>query len=292
MNTYKFFLSSEKLIKIIISISILIVLVSIFLNNSYFKILSFESKSSQINLPEVNQTSKINISEANQTPKINLPEVNQTPKINIPEVKQIPDSIAIIISKIISDENLNSNQILFKSYEDKEWNSYALGCPRNGEFYALSYVKGLKINIHIDGEENIIHADQNLNYVNCTRIKNENSNAGYNFYRQYDLENIKKITLVLNSSKKILSTLEDEEKVIPLIKSLDKDINVIKVDSCDSIYTLIFSNEFKNINFSVACEGNLNYVENEESLEITNLFVKILENLRSNSEFPGMPSNE
>ena len=198
----------------------------------------------------------------------------------------------MLISKIISDENLNSNQISFKSYEHKEWNSYALGCPRNGEFYALSNVRGLKINIDIDGEENIIHTGQNLNYVNCTRIKNENSNAGYNFYKQYDLENIKKITLILNSSEKILSIFEEEEKVNPLIKSLDKDINIIKVDPCDSIYTLIFSNESKDINFKVACEGKLNYVENEESLETTNLFIKILENLLSNSEFPGMPSNE
>ena len=283
MSIYKIFVSYEAIIKIILLLSILIVSVLIFFNNGYFKL---------INIPEAKNISQINIPEAKNIPQINIPEAKNISQINIPEAKNIPDSVSMIIAKIISDKNFNSTQISYNTYEDKTWESYALGCPRSGEFYALSIVKGLKISIDINGEENIIHTDQNLNYVNCTEIIKKNSNANYNFYKQYNLENTSKITLVLNSSEKILITLEDKEKITKLTKSLDKDINIMKVDYCNSRYTLIFSSESENIKFRVACEENLNYVEAEESLETTNLFVKILEDLLSNLEFPGMPSNE
>ena len=325
MNIYKKFSSYETFTKSILGISILIVVLLVFFNNDYFKIIAIEkeipqnnipktnkipqnnipeikeipqnnipeaNENSQNNIPEAKEILQNNIPEAKEIPQNNIPEANKISQNIIPEVKEIPDSIAIIISKIISDENLASTQISFNSYETQEWNSYSLGCPVNGETYALSIIKGWKISVDIDDKENIIHTSQNLKYVNCTKINEENSNADYNFHRKYNLENTKQITLILNSSEKILNTIEDPEKVTQLTNSLDKEINVKKVDYCDSIYTLIFSSESKEINFRVACEGNLNYVETEESLEITNLFIKILEDLLSTLEFPGMPSNE
>ena len=316
MNIYNFFSSYEILIKRILLICIVIILVLVFFSNDYLKITTTSEpketskattsepketskattvepkETSKTTISELKETSKNTISEPKETSKATTVELKETSKTTTSEPKETPDSIAIIISKIISDENLNSNQILFNSYEEEEWNSYALGCPMNGKFYALSIVKGFKISVDINDKENIIHADQNLNYINCTKIKNENSNANYNFYEQYDLENTQKITLVLNSSEKILSTLEDKAKVKLFTKSLDQNINIIKVDYCDSTYTIIFSNESKDIKFRVACEGNLNYVETEEPLETTDLFIKILEDLLSTLEFPGMPSNE
>jgi len=314
MNIYKIFSSYETFTKSILIISILIVVILLFFNNDYLKIITIakeEPKNNTLqvteipknntpqvteipknNTPQVTEIPKNNTPQVTEIPKNNTPQVTEIPKNNTPQATEIPDVVAMIISKIISEEKLISNQISFNNYEPQEWNSTSMGCPRNGAIYTLSTIKGLEISININDQENIIHTDKNLNYINCSKINDENTNSDYNFYKKYNLGNTKKITLLLNSNNKVLSTLEDPEDVIKVTKALDININVKKVDSCESIYNLIFSSESQETALGVVCEGNLNYIETEESLETTNLFIKILEDLLSNIEFPGMPSNE
>ena len=85
-----------------------------------------------------------------------------------------PDIINVILAKIISDENIDNNNLILDSFEEVTWNSSALGCPVNGVFYAQVMTDGYKLNLLKNNEIEEYHSDLRSNYINCTKIRKSN----------------------------------------------------------------------------------------------------------------------
>ena len=207
------------------------------------------------------------------------------------ENTEIPEVIAIVMSKIISEKKITSDEIYFIELEEKIWNSNALGCPVEGMMYTQQIIEGYKINFSIMNSNNIIHSDIHGNYINCSEIELINEESNFNFVNQYNLEETSIITLETATGKTI-TQIDDKDYIEETIKKLNQDVIISNSKICIHKYNLIFKKKSEKISFGLVCENNLNYVYVDAPIESTNLFIKIIEPILANQEFPGVPKNE
>ena len=221
--------------------------------------------------------------------KINQVKENSNTNSSNESIEDTPEIIGLILAKIISDENLDAQNITLESFEERTWNSSALGCPVNGMFYAQVITDGYKLNVIKNNEKEEYHTDLRTNYINCTQIRKSNINANFNFVEKYELSNTKRIELRLNKEEKLISTIENEERINSIINSINKKITISQSDICEANYKLIFEKEDSSIEMLVYCNKNPYYVYVDESITSGNTILSIVEEILSTIEFPGMP---
>ena len=222
-------------------------------------------------------------------PETPSPLVQEKKVIIEPEV---PEIIALVMSQIISDKNISSAEIDFIKFEEKVWNSSALGCPIEGMMYAQVQVKGYKIHYLIKNTENIIHSDYDGRFINCTEIEHRNMSSSYNFSEIFNLQNTNLIILELAIDNRLIAEINDLDEINEIIDKLNTEVIISGAETCQHKYNLIFYKNTDKTSFGILCDNNLNYVYSNSPLEGTNIFLKIIEPLLSNLEFPGMPKNE
>ncbi len=283
MSIYTSFLKYSLVIK---SILVLLAIVTIifFLLSSNFIFFDLQ-KSSNINdeIPSPVVEKKVIIE-----PEIPSPVVEKKVIIE----PEIPEIIALVMSQIISDKNISSTEIDFIKFEEKVWNSSALGCPIEGMMYAQVQVKGYKIHYLIKNTENIIHSDYDGRFINCTEIEHRNMSSSYNFSEIFNLQNTNLIILELAIDNRLIAEINDLDEINEIIDKLNTEVIISGAETCQHKYNLIFYKNTDKTSFGILCDNNLNYVYSNSPLEGTNIFLKIIEPLLSNLEFPGMPKNE
>ena len=279
LNRYNFLLKF-----IMISLSFIVIFIFL-LNSSFIFLVINDDHIGYLYTEETNLHFEEDI-VTNTLEEKKEPELPQTL-----EDTEIPEVIAIVMSKIISEKKITSDEIYFIELEEKIWNSNALGCPVEGMMYTQQIIDGYKINFSIMNSNNIIHSDIHGNYINCSEIKLINEESNFNFVNQYNLEETSIITLETATGKNI-TQIDDENYIEETIKKLNQDVIISNSKICFHKYNLIFQKKSEKISFGLVCENNLNYVYVDAPLESTNLFIKIIEPILANQEFPGVPKNE
>ena len=279
LNRYNFLLKF-----IMISLSFIVIFIFL-LNSSFIFLVINDDHIGYLYTEETNLHFEEDI-VTNTLEEKKEPELPQTL-----ENTEIPEVIAIVMSKIISEKKITSDEIYFIELEEKIWNSNALGCPVEGMMYTQQIIDGYKINFSIMNSNNIIHSDIHGNYINCSEIELINEESNFNFVNQYNLEETSIITLETATGKTI-TQIDDKDYIEETIKKLNKDVIISNSKICIHKYNLIFKKKSEKISFGLVCENNLNYVYVDAPIESTNLFIKIIEPILANQEFPGVPKNE
>ena len=116
-----------------------------------------------------------NISESTikqkETPAKTIPEKKETPAIIIPEKKETPAIIAMTMAKIISEKNLVNSGFIFNGYEEKNWETLSMGCPKNGLFYQNNETSGYILESLINGEKTFYQSQYMFKNVNLMKKK-------------------------------------------------------------------------------------------------------------------------
>ena len=279
LNRYNFLLKF-----IMISLSFIVIFIFL-LNSSFIFLVINDDHIGYLYTEETNLRFEEDI-VTNTLEEKKEPELPQTL-----ENTEIPEVIAIVMSKIISEKKITSDEIYFIELEEKIWNSNALGCPVEGMMYTQQIIDGYKINFSIMNSNNIIHSDIHGNYINCSEIELINEESNFNFVNQYNLEETSIITLETATGKTI-TQIDDKDYIEETIKKLNQDVIISNSKICIHKYNLIFKKKSEKISFGLVCENNLNYVYVDAPIESTNLFIKIIEPILANQEFPGVPKNE
>lgn len=279
LNRYNFLLKF-----IMISLSFIVIFIFL-LNSSFIFLVINDDHIGYLYTEETNLHFEEDI-VTNTLEEKKEPELPQTL-----ENTEIPEVIAIVMSKIISEKKITSDEIYFIELEEKIWNSNALGCPVEGMMYTQQIIEGYKINFSIMNSNNIIHSDIHGNYINCSEIELINEESNFNFVNQYNLEETSIITLETATGKTI-TQIDDKDYIEETIKKLNQDVIISNSKICIHKYNLIFKKKSEKISFGLVCENNLNYVYVDAPIESTNLFIKIIEPILANQEFPGVPKNE
>ena len=279
LNRYNFLLKF-----IMISLSFIVIFIFL-LNSSFIFLVINDDHIGYLYTEETNLHFEEDI-VTNTLEEKKEPELPQTL-----EDTEIPEVIAIVMSKIISEKKITSDEIYFIELEEKIWNSNALGCPVEGMMYTQQIIDGYKINFSIMNSNNIIHSDIHGNYINCSEIELINEESNFNFVNQYNLEETSVITLETATGKTI-TQIDDKDYIEETIKKLNQDVIISNSKICIHKYNLIFKKKSEKISFGLVCENNLNYVYVDAPIESTNLFIKIIEPILANQEFPGVPKNE
>ena len=279
LNRYNFLLKF-----IMISLSFIVIFIFL-LNSSFIFLVINDDHIGYLYTEETNLHFEEDI-VTNTLEEKKEPELPQTL-----ENTEIPEVIAIVMSKIISEKKITSDEIYFIELEEKIWNSNALGCPMEGMMYTQQIIDGYKINFSIMNSNNIIHSDIHGNYINCSEIELINEESNFNFVNQYNLEETSIITLETATGKTI-TQIDDKDYIEETIKKLNQDVIISNSKICIHKYNLIFKKKSEKISFGLVCENNLNYVYVDAPIESTNLFIKIIEPILANQEFPGVPKNE
>ena len=279
LNRYNFLLKF-----IMISLSFIVILIFL-LNSSFIFLVINDDHIGYLYTEETNLHFEEDI-VTNTLEEKKEPELPQTL-----ENTEIPEVIAIVMSKIISEKKITSDEIYFIELEEKIWDSNALGCPVEGMMYTQQIIDGYKINFSIMNSNNIIHSDIHGNYINCSEIELINEESNFNFVNQYNLEETSIITLETATGKTI-TQIDDKDYIEETIKKLNQDVIISNSKICIHKYNLIFQKKSEKISFGLVCENNLNYVYVDAPIESTNLFIKIIEPILANQEFPGVPKNE
>ena len=279
LNRYNFLLKF-----IMISLSFIVIFIFL-LNSSFIFLVINDDHIGYLYTEETNLHFEEDI-VTNTLEEKKEPELPQTL-----EDTEIPEVIAIVMSKIISEKKITSDEIYFIELEEKIWNSNALGCPVEGMMYTQQIIDGYKINFSIMNSNNIIHSDIHGNYINCSEIELINEESNFNFVNQYNLEETSIITLETATGKTI-TQIDDKDYIEETIKKLNQDVIISNSKICFHKYNLIFQKKSEKISFGLVCENNLNYVYVDAPIESTNLFIKIIEPILANQEFPGVPKNE
>ena len=238
-----------------------------------------EKKSSQISEKELIKI----INERTEQVKNNSKSIEE----NVSE--ETPEIVSLVLAKIISDYKLDNQNFSLESYEEKTWESTALGCPKNGMMYAQVITEGYILNVTNYGENEQYNTDSNGNYINCSEINQSNLNLDFNFVKKYNLEETEKITLFTNKNNKLVSSIENKEELLSIINSLNIEIEVKTSDKCEANYKLVFEKISSGIEMLVYCQNNPYYVEVEQSLSAGESILSIVEKILTNMEFPGMP---
>ena len=241
-------------------------------------------------IPEKKETPAIIIPEKKETPAITIPEKKETPAIIIPEKKETPAIIAMTMAKIISEKNLVNSDFIFNGYEEKNWETLSMGCPKNGLFYQNKETSGYILESLINGEKTFYHINNEGEYINCTEINLYNNQSNLNFVEKFKLNQSKAIVLSIRENNKTLAVIDEKEEVTKIINSLNVNILNEKVEDCEALYDLTFLKTKENIVFNVFCTSNRYYVYNNEPFYGAELFINVLEPILSNSSFPGLPN--
>ena len=240
-------------------------------------------------IPEKKETPGIIIPEKKETPAIIIPEKKETPAIIIPEKKETPAIIAMTMAKIIS-ENLVNSDFIFNGYEEKNWETSSMSCPKNGLFYQNKETSGYILESLINGEKTFYHINNEGEYINCTEINLYNNQSNLNFVEKFKLNQSKAIVLSIREDNKTLAVIDEKEEVTKIINSLNVNILNEKVEDCEALYDLTFLKTKENIVFNVFCTSNRYYVYNNEPFYGAELFINVLEPILSNISFPGLPN--
>ena len=239
LNRYNFLLK-------FIMISLSFIVIFIFLLNSSFIFLAInDDHIGYLYTEETNLHFEEDI-VTNTLEEKKEPELPQTL-----ENTEIPEVIAIVMSKIISEKKITSDEIYFIELEEKIWNSNALGCPVEGMMYTQQIIEGYKINFSIMNSNNIIHSDIHGNYINCSEIELINEESNFNFVNQYNLEETSIITLETATGKTI-TQIDDKDYIEETIKKLNQDVIISNSKICIHKYNLIFKKKIRENIFWVS----------------------------------------
>ena len=166
-----------------------------------------------------------NISESTmkkkETPVIITPEKKETPVIIAPEKKETPMIIAMTIAKIISDKNLLNSDFILNGYEEKNWETSSMGCPKNGLFYQSKQTSGYILESLINTEKTFYHINNEGEYINCTEVNLYNNQSNLNFVEKFKLNQSKAIVLSIREGNKTLAVIDEKEEVTNIINSLN-----------------------------------------------------------------------
>ena len=235
-----------------------------------------------------------NISESTmkktETPVIITLEKKETPAIITPEKKETPVIIAMTMAKIMSEKNLLNSNFILNGYEEKNWETSSMGCPKNGLFYQSKQTSGYILESLINSEIIFYHMNNEGEYINCTEINLYNNQSNLNFVEKFKLNQSKAIVLSIRDNNKTLAVIDEKEEVTKIINSLNVNILNEKVEDCEALYDLTFLKTNENIVFNVFCTSNRYYVYNNEPFYGAELFINVLEPILSNSSFPGLPN--
>jgi len=116
--------------------------------------------------------------------------------------------------------------------------------------------------------------------------------SSYNFSEIFNLQNTNLIILELAIDNRLIAEINDLDEINEIIDKLNTEVIISGAETCQHKYNLIFYKNTDKTSFGILCDNNLNYVYSNSPLEGTNIFLKIIEPLLSNLEFPGMPKNE
>jgi len=235
-----------------------------------------------------------NISESTmkkkETPVIITPEKKETPVIITPEKKETPVIIAMTMAKIISEKNVLNSDFILNGYEEKNWETSSMGCPKNGLFYENKQTSGYILEALINSEKTFYHINTEGEYINCTEVNLYNNQSNLNFVEKFKLNESKAIVLSIREENKTLAVIDEKEEVTKIINSLNVNISNEKVEDCEALYDLTFQKTKENIVFNVFCSTNKYYVYNNETFYGAELFINVLEPILSNMSFPGLPN--
>ena len=228
--------------------------------------------------------------EKKETPAIITPEKKETPAIITPEKKETPAIIAMTMAKIMSEKNLLNTNFILNGYEEKNWETSSMGCPKNGLFYQSIQTSGYILESLINSEIIFYHMNNEGEYINCTEINLYNNQSNLNFVEKFKLNQSKAIVLSIRENNTTLAVIDEKEEVTKIINSLNVNISNEKVEDCEPLYDLTFLKTKENIVFNVFCTSNKYYVYNNESFYGAELFINVLEPILSNTSFPGLPN--
>ena len=228
--------------------------------------------------------------EKKETPAIITPEKKETPAIITPEKKETPAIIAMTMAKIMSEKNLLNSNFILNGYEEKNWETSSMGCPKNGLFYQSKQTSGYILESLINSEIIFYHMNNEGEYINCTEINLYNNQSNLNFVEKFKLNQSKAIVLSIRENNTTLAVIDEKEEVTKIINSLNVNISNEKVEDCEPLYDLTFLKTKENIVFNVFCTSNKYYVYNNESFYGAELFINVLEPILSNTSFPGLPN--
>ena len=235
-----------------------------------------------------------NISESTmkkkEIPAKTISEQKETPVKTIPEQKETPVIIAMTMAKIISEKNLLNSEFIFNDYEEKNWETSSMGCPKNGLFYQNKQTSGYILESLINGEKTFYHINNEGEYINCTEINLYNNQSKFNFVEKFKLNQSKAIVLSIRENNETLAVIDEKEEVTKIINSLNVNILNEKVEDCEALYNLTFLKAKENIVFNVFCTSNKHYVYNNEPFYAAELFINVLEPILSDISFPGLPN--
>ena len=228
--------------------------------------------------------------EKKETPVITTPEKKETPVITTLEKKETPAIIAMTMAKIISEKNILNSNFILNGYEEKNWETSSMGCPKNGLFYQSKPTSGYILEALIYSEKTFYHMNNEGEYINCTEVNLYNNQSNLNFVEKFKLNESKAIVLSIREDNKTLAVIDEKEEVIKIINSLNVNISNEKMEDCDALYNLTFLKTKENIVFNVVCTSNKYYVYNNETFYGAELFINVLEPILSNMTFPGFPN--
>ena len=217
-------------------------------------------------------------------------EKKETPVITTLEKKETPAIIAMTMAKIMSEKNILNSNFILNGYEEKNWETSSMGCPKNGLFYQSKQTSGYILESLINTEKTFYHINNEGEYINCTEINLYNNQSNLNFVEKFKLNQSKAIVLSIREGNKTLAVIDEKEEVTNIINSLNVNISNEKVEDCEPLYDLTFLKTKENIVFNVFCTSNKYYVYNNESFYGAELFINVLEPILSNIGFPGLPN--
>ena len=239
---------------------------------------------------EKKETPAIITPEKKEIPAIITPEKKETPAIITPEKKETPVIIAMTMAKIMSEKNLLNSNFILNGYEEKNWETSSMGCPKNGLFYQSKQTSGYILESIINSEIIFYHMNNEGEYINCTEINLYNNQSNLNFVEKFKLNQTKAIVLSIREDNKTLAVIDEKEEVTKIINSLNVNILNEKVEDCEALYDLTFLKTKENIVLNVFCTSNRYYVYNNEPFYGAELFINVLEPILSNISFPGLPN--
>ena len=239
---------------------------------------------------EKKETLAIITPEKKEIPAIITPEKKETPAIITPEKKETPVIIAMTMAKIMSEKNLLNSNFILNGYEEKNWETSSMGCPKNGLFYQSKQTSGYILESIINSEIIFYHMNNEGEYINCTEINLYNNQSNLNFVEKFKLNQTKAIVLSIREDNKTLAVIDEKEEVTKIINSLNVNILNEKVENCEALYDLTFLKTKENIVLNVFCTSNRYYVYNNEPFYGAELFINVLEPILSNISFPGLPN--
>ena len=114
-------------------------------------------------------------------------EKKETPVITTLEKKETPAIIAMTMAKIMSEKNILNSNFILNGYEEKNWETSSMGCPKNGLFYQSKQTSGYILESLINSEIIFYHMNNEGEYINCTEINLYNNQSNLNFVEKFKL---------------------------------------------------------------------------------------------------------